>query len=153
NKQWKLTTPPVYGSIDLRNAGFKLAPIDMNLFPAGFNNLNPDFLSQSVAAAQTIIKTISPTAKKILVIPKNNNSNLYYLSNVKTLGKILESAGFEIRFGLLNGETKAAQDIVLESGEKIVIEPLARKDDKLFLDHFEPDIILLNNDLSEGIPE
>src|SRR5262245_56253624 len=66
NKQWKLTTPPVYGSIDLRNAGFKLAPIDMNLFPAGFNNLNPDFLSQSVAAAQTIIKTISPTAKKIL---------------------------------------------------------------------------------------
>ena len=33
--QWKLTPAPVYGSVDLRNAGAKLAPIDMNLFPAG----------------------------------------------------------------------------------------------------------------------
>ena len=41
--QWKLTPPPVYGSVDLRNSGFKLAPVDMNLFPAGFNNLNPSF--------------------------------------------------------------------------------------------------------------
>ena len=32
-------------------AGFKLAPVDMNLFPAGFNNLNPAFLPLSVEAA------------------------------------------------------------------------------------------------------
>jgi glutamate--cysteine ligase len=37
-KQWQLTPAPVYGSVDLRNSGFKLAPVDMNLFPAGFNN-------------------------------------------------------------------------------------------------------------------
>lgn len=152
NKQWELTAPPVYGSIDLRNAGFKLAPIDMNLFPAGFNNLNPDFLCQSVSAAQTIIQTLAPAAKKILVIPESHTRNLYYWSNVKTLGKILESAGFDIRFGALNGDVTTAQTIELESGENIVIEPLSRKEDKLFLDGFEPDLILLNNDLSEGIP-
>jgi oxygen-independent coproporphyrinogen-3 oxidase len=30
--------------VDLRNAGFKLAPVDTNLFPAGFNNLNLDLI-------------------------------------------------------------------------------------------------------------
>ena len=38
--QWRETPAPFYGSVDLRNAGFKLAPVDTNLFPAGFNNLN-----------------------------------------------------------------------------------------------------------------
>jgi glutamate--cysteine ligase len=32
--QWQEHVPPFYGSVDLRNAGFKLAPVDMNLFPA-----------------------------------------------------------------------------------------------------------------------
>ena len=35
--QWLVTPPPFYGSVDLRNAGTKLAPVDTNLFPAGFN--------------------------------------------------------------------------------------------------------------------
>ena len=42
-EQWQITPPPFYCSVDLRNAGFKLAPVDTNLFPAGFNNLNPEF--------------------------------------------------------------------------------------------------------------
>jgi hypothetical protein len=33
--QWQDHVPPFYGSVDLRNAGFKLAPVDMNLFPGG----------------------------------------------------------------------------------------------------------------------
>ena len=39
--QWLDHTPPFYSSVDLRNSGFKLAPVDTNLFPGGFNNLNP----------------------------------------------------------------------------------------------------------------
>jgi len=31
--QWQEHTPPFYGSVDLRNAGFKLAPVDTNLYP------------------------------------------------------------------------------------------------------------------------
>ncbi|MGT2492998.1 glutamate--cysteine ligase [Cupriavidus basilensis] len=37
--EWQEHTPPFYCSVDLRNAGFKLAPVDTNLFPGGFNNL------------------------------------------------------------------------------------------------------------------
>jgi len=44
-KQWLEHTPPFYASVDLRNAGYKLAPVDTNLFPGGFNNLNADFFA------------------------------------------------------------------------------------------------------------
>ena len=37
--EWMEHTPPFYTSVDVRNAGFKLAPVDTNLFPGGFNNL------------------------------------------------------------------------------------------------------------------
>src|SRR5689334_21342761 len=73
--QWKITPAPVYGSVDLRNAGFKLAPVDMNLFPAGFNNLNAEFFPLSVAAARQAITLASPHAKKILVLTESHTRN------------------------------------------------------------------------------
>lgn len=152
-KQWQLTPPAVYGSVDLRNAGFKVAPIDMNLFPAGFNNLNPGSLPLSVEAARKVILQMVPDTKRVLVIPESHTRNLYYWSNVKTLQTILEKAGFEVRFGMLNGDVTARQEIDLPSGEKVLIAPLLRKNDKLYLDDFCPNLILLNNDLSDGIPD
>ena len=150
--QWGLTPPPVYGSVDLRNAGFKLAPIDMNLFPAGFNNLNPNFLSLSVMAAQKVIHQMNPGAKNILVIPESHTRNLRYWENIRTLQKILENAGFLVRFGILLEEIKSPTDIALPSGDKVTVEPLLRKDDKIYIADFCPDLVLLNNDLSDGIP-
>lgn len=151
--QWQLTTPPVYRSVDLRNAGFKLAPIDMNLFPAGFNNLNPDFLPLSVDAAKNIILKIVPNAKNILIIPESHTRNLFYWANIKTLQTILELAGFTVRFGILDAEIKEPHVIQLPDGGQVTVEPLVRHQDQLSLTDFNPDMILLNNDLSEGIPE
>ena len=51
--QWQEHQVPFYASVDLRNAGFKLAPVDTNLFPGGFNNLNPAFMPLCVQAVQT----------------------------------------------------------------------------------------------------
>lgn len=150
--QWQLTKPPVYGSVDLRNAGFKLAPIDMNLFPAGFNNLNPNHLSLSVKAARDIVGNIAPEAQRILIIPESHTRNLFYWANIRTLQRILEEAGYQIRFGIMAEEIKAPTDITLPNGEKVVVEPLRRSDDTLVVDGFQPDFILLNNDLSDGIP-
>lgn len=150
--QWQQSVPPVYGSVDLRNAGFKLAPIDMNLFPAGFNNLNPNFLSVAECAAQRAIHRIVPEAKKILIVPENHTRNLFYWANIKTLQKILERSGFEVRFGMLSEEIKQPQDIELPSGERVHIDPLQRANEELFVSNFKPDMILLNNDLSDGIP-
>ena len=44
--QSKLITLP-YASVDVRDADFKVAPIDTNLFPAGFNNLDVDTCSDT----------------------------------------------------------------------------------------------------------
>ena len=48
--KWQQHSIPFYCSVDLRNSGFKLAPVDTNLFPGGFNNLNTDFLPLCVQA-------------------------------------------------------------------------------------------------------
>ena len=55
--------PPFYSSCDLRNSGFKLAPVDTNLFPGGFNNLNPAFLPLCVQAAMSAIEKFCPDAR------------------------------------------------------------------------------------------
>lgn len=151
--EWHKTHPPIYGSVDLRNAGFKLAPIDMNLFPAGFNNLNPDFLSVAVSAAEKNILAIHPSAKKLLIVPESHTRNLFYWENIKTLKNILEKAGFIVQFGGFSPVFATTQTISLPSGDEIIIEPLLRENDQLQLSTFVPDVVLLNNDLSDGIPE
>lgn len=147
--QWQLSPAPVYGSVDLRNSGFKLAPIDMNLFPAGFNNLNPEFLPLSIEAARLAILQQSP-AKKLILIPENHTRNLYYWDNIKTLLHILTTAGFTVRLGSLLTEPTT---ITLTTGEIFKLEPLTRQQNKIAVNEFVPDIILLNNDLSTGIPD
>ena len=62
-RQWQDHVPPFYGSVDLRNSGYKLAPVDTNLFPGGFNNLNPQFLPLCVQAAQVAVERICPDAR------------------------------------------------------------------------------------------
>src|SRR3990167_9691835 len=42
--EWMEHTPPFYSSVDVRNAGFKLAPIDTNLYPGGWQYLTHQML-------------------------------------------------------------------------------------------------------------
>lgn len=56
--QWKNHAAPFYCSVDLRNSGFKLAPVDTNLFPGGFNNLSSDFIPLCVQAIMGAIERI-----------------------------------------------------------------------------------------------
>ena len=42
--EWMEHTPPFYCSVDVRNAGFKLAPVDTDFYPSGWNNLTPAML-------------------------------------------------------------------------------------------------------------
>ena len=73
--QFQQNPPPFYSSVDIRNSGFKLAPVDTNLFPAGFNNLNPKFLPLCVHAIQNSISRVCLSACKVLIIPENHTRN------------------------------------------------------------------------------
>jgi glutamate--cysteine ligase len=152
-KQWLDHTAPFYTSVDLRNSGFKLAPVDTNLFPGGFNNLNPDFLPLCVQAMQGTVEKICPEARGVLLIPENHTRNMFYLQNVAQLVTILRQAGMRVRIGSLLPEITAPTDIQLPTGSVLKLEPLVRRGNRLGLEDFDPCVVLLNNDLSSGVPD
>ena len=151
--QWLEHASPFYASVDLRNAGFKLAPVDTNLFPGGFNNLNPDFLPLCVQATMAAVEKICPEAHRLLLIPENHTRNTYYLRNVAALRTILQQAGLEVRIGSINPEITAPTEFDLQDGNVLLLEPVKRVGNRLVLDGFDSCAVLLNNDLSGGIPD
>jgi glutamate--cysteine ligase len=151
--EWMEHTPPFYTSVDLRNAGFKLAPVDTNLYPGGFNNLTDEMLPLAVQAAMAAIEKICPEAKNLLLIPEKHTRNTFYLSNVARLVQIFTAAGLNVRLGTLDDTITEPTDLALADGSTLTLEPLVRDKRRLGLKHFDPCTILLNNDLSAGIPE
>lgn len=156
--QWLEYASPFYASVDLRNSGFKLAPVDTNLFPGGFNNLNPEFLTLSVQAAMVAIEKICPEAHRLLIIPENHTRNTYYLRNVVELVNIMKQAGLEVRIGSISPEITEPTTLLTHDGHRLLLEPVVRVGNRLKLINkelgdFDSCAVLLNNDLSGGIPE
>ncbi|MCB1948774.1 glutamate--cysteine ligase [Nitrosomonas sp.] len=150
--KWSECSIPFYCSVDLRNSGFKLAPVDTNLFPGGFNNLNPEFFPLCVQAMMTAVEKICPDAHSILLIPENHTRNTFYLQNVASIQAIMQHAGLNVRIGSLIPEIKTATAFHLPDGRSITLEPIIRENNQLRVDDFDPCAVLLNNDLSNGIP-
>jgi glutamate--cysteine ligase len=150
--QWQDHESPFYCSVDLRNSRFKIAPVDTNLFPGGFNNLNPEFHPLCVQAAMTALEKVCPDARGCVLVPENHTRNVYYLQNVATLAKILRHAGMNVRIGSLLPEVQKPTDVDLPDGSKLTLERLERKGNRVFVGDFDPCVVLLNNDLSAGIP-
>lgn len=156
--QWQNHQAPFYASVDLRNAGFKLAPVDTNLFPGGFNNLCDTFTPLSIQAASVAIEKVCPDAKKILIIPENHTRNTFYLNNLYSLYNILSKAGLEVRFGSINDDIKESMTIEIDNNKSIILEPISKRDHGIVIQNeddtiFRPCAILLNNDLSVSIPD
>jgi glutamate--cysteine ligase len=150
--EWMEHTPPFYTSVDLRNAGFKLAPVDTNLFPGGFDNLTEDMMPLAVQAAMAAIEKICPEAKNLLLVPEKHTRNGHYLLNVRQLMRIFSLAGLNVRLGTLDEGITEPTPLTLPDGGILVLEPLLRTKHRLGLKDFDPCTILLNNDLSAGLP-
>lgn len=142
-----------YNSCDLRNSGFKIAPVDTNCFPAGFNNLSPDSVEIAKKVAGNFLEKYFPDAKKIIIVPENHTRNLRYLENILALKKII-SQNKEVIIGSLLDEIKVKTTIDISDSSKIELEPLCLKDGKIStIDGFVADLVILNNDLTDGIPK
>ena len=156
--QWTKYQPPFYASVDLRNSGFKLAPVDTNLFPAGFNNLCDTFLPLSIQAASIAIEKICPEAKKVMIIIESHTRNIFYLKNIYALSEIIKNSGLEVRIGTLDPEIKKSFFYEIEKNLSIKIEPITRNENCVSIkvdskNFYEPCAIILNNDLSGGEPK
>ena len=150
--EWMEHTPPFYTAVDLRNAGFKLAPVDTHLFPDTFNNLTPEMLPLAVQAAMAAIEKICPEAKNLLLIPERRIHNSFYLQSLQRLVQVFTQAGLNVRLGSLETEVKVPTAVALPDGGELIVEPLLRSRGRLGLKDFDPCTILLNNDLSAGLP-
>ena len=69
------------------------------------------------------------------------------------LFRSLRHAGMNVRIGSLLAEITKPTEIALSDGGKLVLEPLERRGNRLGVGDFDPCVVLLNNDLSAGIPE
>ncbi len=150
--EWMEHTPPFYTSVDLRNAGFKLAPVATDLFPSGFNHLTPEMLPLAVQAAMAAIEKICPEAKNLLLIPGQQTHNSFYLDSIQRLVQIFNQAGLNVRLGTLDPEADKPITLTVPEGGELVLEPVVRTRGRLGLKNFDPCTILLNNDLAQGAP-
>jgi glutamate--cysteine ligase len=138
--------------VDIRNAGFKITTVDTNLFPAGFNNLNPDFWPLCVQAFQAALEHVCPGADRVLLVPENHTRNSFYFESLGVIYDVLRQAGFDVRIGSLRDDLRTPETITLASGKTLVFYPIQRVADTLSVGDFKPCMVLLNNDLSDGIP-
>ncbi len=156
--RFRETPPAFYCSVDLRDSGDKIAPVDCNLFPAGFNNIceidlgcAPAIFKDQIGKIAGILGSTVP--EKILIVPENHTENRFYLENLHHLARILEEAGFETAFGRYGSDP---QEYTLKSASEQTIHeyPLLIVNGRATLSNgFNPDWILLNNDFSAGRPD
>ncbi|WP_157268698.1 glutamate--cysteine ligase [Azohydromonas aeria] len=151
-REWSACPAPFYSSVDVRHAGFKLAPVDTNLYPGGWNNLAPAMLARATEAARAALQRLQPAEPTLLLIPENHTRNLFYLANVARLQQLLQGAGLQVRVGSLLPEVLSPTELALPDGATLLLEPLRRRGARIGLDGFDPALVLLNNDLSAGVP-
>lgn len=137
--QWLNYSPLLTCSVDLRNSQFKLAPVDTNVFPSGFNNLNSDFWPLCIQALIAFFADY-PHCKNILMIVESHTRNAFYKKNIQVLKYLLTNAGFRVKVSTLKNIHREG-----------LCHDLKRFGDKLVCHDFTPDVIFLNDDLSDGV--
>lgn len=145
--------PFIYSSVDLRYSGLKLAPVDTNLYPAGFNNLSPRARARASRFLARYLEDTHAGVKKVLIVPENHTRNLGYLENLATLLSLFEPIGVEVQLGGL--AATPGQPVILQApgGRELVQYPLNNEDGQLRLENgFVPELVVLNNDMSSGVP-
>ncbi|MDX2083422.1 MAG: glutamate--cysteine ligase [Rickettsiales bacterium] len=153
DKKFRQNPALIYNSVDLRHAEFKIAPVDTNCFPAGFNNLALASKNSAKISADSFFNKNFSQAHNILIIPENHTQNLNYLESVRNLTEILSDKKQVIVGSLIKDLTQVTK-IDLQNGNFLELHPVIEKSEKITtLAGFEPDLIILNNDLTSGIPE
>lgn len=147
---------PFYSSVDIRESKEKYAPVDHNMYPAGFNNLcNVDLRLAKQLVQETIIK-INPNSKNVAVIPESHTKNLMYLDHLATLEKLINEAGYKVFFVSFDTElflnNEELIDLVSNSGAAIKIIKGQIQNGIILALGEKIDVAINNNDQSNPWP-
>ena len=139
---------PFYASFDLRDAGYKLGPVDANIFPAGFNNICSTDRENSFELARAYLDDhYGAAVKRVVLLTEEHTNNPYYWDNVAALKMILENAGREVRLAIPR-EMDEPLELTSASGTALTVHTAKRVDGGIDVAGFKPDLILSNNDFS-----
>ena len=152
NKKRQQVPIPIYGSVDIRDAGWKIGVVDANHFPAGFNNVSND---DKPALAELLSKHIHreySDCSWVHLYPESHTRNKGYIENISALKELLLLGGFKCTVGSL--EFEGIGHLMGLSGP-LKIDHVESKNlegkDVLVIDGAIPDLVLLNNDLTDGL--
>ena len=150
---------PLYSSVDIRNAGFKTAVVDTNLFPAGFNNLCEHGLADSVRFIRQAVLGRVPGCRDILIIAEEHTRNAWYLENIRILQSVITQAGFNARIATFLSvqpsfcEQASFVELETATGEPVRIYCFKKLLAAIAAGRARFDLIIMNNDLTGGIPD
>jgi glutamate--cysteine ligase len=148
---------PLTSSVDVRESKFKYAPVDHNMYPAGFNNLCSKDLLNCADLFKERFEQLKPGVKKVGLLPESNTKNKFNLDHLYKLKSTMEMSETEVI--IFSPDQSLFQDSgtnVLElesfSGHKLHIYRAQFIDGDFVQSEstksFGFDLILLNNDQS-----
>ena len=147
NKKRSEIDVPIYGSVDIRDAGWKIAVVDANQFPAGFNNTSESDLPNLTERIAAHIERHQPGCKWVHIYPESHTRNQGYVENLRTLCQLVERAGYRCTVG--NPELDGIDSLNGIHGP-LPLDQVDVVEDVLLIQGEQPDFILLNNDLTDG---
>ena len=109
--EWMEHTPPIYAAARVHNAGFKLAALDLDLFPRGWHLLAESTMPLAVLAAQAAIEKICPEARRLLIVPENGAHSSADLASLRRLQRIFSMAGLQVRYGSIDPAVNATAQL------------------------------------------
>lgn len=130
----------IYSSIDIRNSGYKIVPVDANLFPAGFNNLSFDSIKLAQDQLLKFCEAFGQNKQEAIIIAESHTRNPFYFESLINLQKILAGYFGNVIYTHLGDENLEAQTL---SGELITVKALQSI-------KIENQLVVLNNDLTDG---
>ena len=130
---------PFYSSFDIRDSSFKIACVDANVFPAGFNNICEEDQKRTSGLIKTYLKQHHSSTEKILLLAEEHTRNLYYWDNIFIIQSLIETAGYQTAVCVPGKHITSPQKMTTASGRTV---------DLKLLNEEAGDLIISNNDFS-----
>jgi len=154
NTQVEKAFIPLYTSVDLRISDYKIAPVDTNVFPAGFNNLSEAFRAKATSLFKDYFNREYPSIESILIIPELHTRNTFYWENISVLKSIVENAGYRVEVGIISDDDLPDEmEFEAASGKKVKAFRALKNNQRVTIPDLDPDLLLINNDFSEQCPK
>jgi glutamate--cysteine ligase len=151
---------PITSSVDVRESKTKFAPVDHNMYPAGFNNICSKDLVHCADHFKKFFEA-QGSVKRIGLLPESHTKNKFYLDHLHKLRTTLEMTGVEVIIfspdkELFQHANTESIELESQSGHKIVVYQAQINDGFFFKvgtsENFNFDLIILNHDQSNPLP-